>query len=103
MKNAKKRGFAWKKPSSELALLFSLLLVAWTVGTVFYHVVEDLSIVDALYFTAVTLTTVGYGDFSPQTHAGKLFTSVFVFLGIAIFLAFAATLFNVVASRIRRN
>jgi hypothetical protein len=42
--------------------------------------------VDALYFSVVTLTTVGYGDFAPQTDLGKLFTAVYVRLGIGILL-----------------
>ena len=87
---------------SELFLIFGLLLLVWAAGSVFYHLVEGLSYVDALYFTAVTLTTVGYGDFAPQTDAGKLFTAIYAFVGIGIFLGFAATLFQAVASRLRR-
>jgi voltage-gated potassium channel Kch len=44
--------------------------------------------VDALYFSVATLTTVGYGDFSPQTAAGKLFTVVYVLVGVGLLLAF---------------
>ncbi len=57
-------------------------------GTVFYHLVEKLSIVDAFYFSVITLTTVGYGDISPQTTAGKLFTAAYVIIGIAIIATF---------------
>jgi voltage-gated potassium channel len=87
---------------SELLLIFGLLLLVWIMGSVFYHLVEGLSYVDAIYFTAVTLTTVGYGDFAPQTDAGKLFTAIYAFVGIGIFLGFAATLFQAVATRLRR-
>jgi len=33
---------------------------------------EFSSIIDALYFSVVTITTVGYGDILPQTHLAKL-------------------------------
>jgi len=46
------------------------------VGTVAYHYLEGWSWVDSLYFSVITLTTIGYGDFSPQTDAGKLFTMI---------------------------
>ncbi len=59
------------------------------VGIVFYHFVEKLSYVDALYFSVITLTTVGYGDISPQTTVGKLFTIGYVLVGIAIIATFA--------------
>lgn len=58
-------------------------------GTVFYHMIEKLSWVDSLYFTVITLATVGYGDITPQTTAGKLFTIAYVVIGITIFIALA--------------
>lgn len=47
-------------------------------GTVVYHLLEDWSWVDSLYFSVVTLTTVGYGDLSPTTDLSKLFTVVYL-------------------------
>lgn len=88
---------------AEMFLPVCLLLLVWGVGAVFYHVVEGLSYVDAIYFTACTLTTVGYGDITPQTDAGKLFTAVYTFVGIGIFLGFAAALFGGINDRLRRN
>jgi voltage-gated potassium channel len=43
---------------------------------------EKLSVVDALYLTVVTLTTVGYGDLVPRTGAGRLFTVVLILSGV---------------------
>lgn len=56
-------------------------------GTVFYRFVEDLAWLDSLYFSVITLTTVGYGDFSPATSTGKVFTMFYVLVGIGIFVA----------------
>jgi hypothetical protein len=73
---------------SQFRSLARLTAIALTSGVVFYSLVEHLRPVDALYFSVTTLTTVGYGDFSPQTTAGKLFTVVYVLVGVGILLAF---------------
>ena len=72
----------------SLALLAAIAIIS---GTGFYSLVEGLRVVDAFYFSVVTLTTVGYGDFAPETDAGKLFTAVYVLVGIGILLAFVTT------------
>jgi voltage-gated potassium channel len=69
-----------------------LTAIAIASGTAFYSLVEGLRVVDALYFSVVTLTTVGYGDFAPETDLGKLFTAVYVLLGIGILLTFVTTI-----------
>ena len=50
--------------------------------------------IDSLYFTMVTLTTVGYGDFHPKDNdvASELFTCVFVLVGI-IFVSIGLSFF----------
>jgi voltage-gated potassium channel Kch len=58
-------------------------------GAVFYHFVEKLSWIDSFYFTTVTLATVGYGDISPRTDAGKVFTIFYMLIGISIFVVLA--------------
>jgi hypothetical protein len=76
----------------QFVSLALLTLIAIVSGTAFYSLVEGLRFVDALYFSVVTLTTVGYGDFAPETDVGKLFTAVYVVVGIGIPLSFVTTL-----------
>ena len=45
------------------------------VGSTVYHYSENRSWVDTIYFSVVTLTTVGFGDFAPKTDGGNIFTS----------------------------
>lgn len=48
----------------------------------------------------MTLTAVGYGDFAPQTDAGKLFTALYVYIGIAMFFGIATLVFTGVMHRL---
>lgn len=59
-----------------------------------YHFLEGWDYIDALYFSVITLTTVGYGDFSPQTMGGKLFTIFYIFIGLGMILSFLHTVFD---------
>jgi voltage-gated potassium channel len=54
------------------------------VGTIVYRYLEDWGWVDSLYFTVVTLTTVGYGDLAPSTSGSKLFTVFYIVTGISL-------------------
>jgi voltage-gated potassium channel len=60
-------------------------------GTIFYWRFEDWSIVEALYFSVVTLTTVGYGDLHPTTAGTQIFTIFYILTGIGVFVALLAS------------
>lgn len=72
----------------DLLITTGLILIS---GTFVYHYLEGWSYIDSLYFSIVTLTTIGYGDFSPQTDEGKLFTIFYIILGIGMILSFINT------------
>lgn len=63
-----------------IAVVFFLVILL--IGTLFYHNVEELNYLDSVYFSVVTMTTVGYGDFHPLTDAGKIFTIFYIFAGL---------------------
>lgn len=75
----------------EFQALFFLVVTMLASGALFYWQVEGWSLLDSLYFSVITLTTVGYGDFSPSTTAGKIFTMFYIFVGIGIILGFVNT------------
>lgn len=70
-------------PTTETRL-FALVVLTLIGGTIFYHRVEGWSVIDSLYFCVITLTTIGYGDLHPTTEASKLFTIIYIFLGLGL-------------------
>ncbi|MEL0275122.1 MAG: potassium channel family protein [Flavobacteriaceae bacterium] len=77
----------------EYPQLLGVTAIILAIGTITYHYLEGWSWIDALYFSIITLTTIGYGDFSPQTTAGKLFTIVYIIIGIGMILGFINAVF----------
>ena len=60
--------------------------IAIATGTIVFHELEGWSIVDSLYLTAQTVTTVGFGDLAPRTVYGRLFATVFMLVSVGIVL-----------------
>ena len=57
-------------------------------GTVVYHYIDGWAWLDSLYFSVITLTTIDYGDFSPKTDLGKIFTLLYIVIGVALIFGF---------------
>ena len=55
------------------------------VGTVGYVIIDDFTLMDAIYQTGITFTTVGFGEIAPISDAGRLFTITLIISGFAIF------------------
>ena len=81
---------AWRRDPQFRSLTF-LVVSTLLGGTIFYSLEEGWSVVDAFYFSATTLTTVGLGDLAPKTAMGKVFTVVYIFAGLSIILGFIDT------------
>jgi voltage-gated potassium channel Kch len=75
-------------------ILAAAAVGAIVLGTVVYHLVEKFPWVDAYYFSVVTLATVGYGDLVPHTTFGKIFTTLYIFIGVGILTAFITQFFK---------
>lgn len=73
----------------------SVWMLAFVVlGTLTYHYSEGWAWIDSLYFSVMTLTTVGYGDLTPSTTFTKIFTCFYVFGGLGITLNFVGAFFE---------
>jgi len=67
----------------RLPLILTVLIML--VGTIGYVVIDDFTIIDAIYQTGITFTTVGFGEIAPISHAGRIFTVTLIISGFAIF------------------
>lgn len=83
------------------------ILILVVVGTLVYSKLEGWSLLDSLYATIITMTTVGYGDLSPQSAAGRIFAIFFALsaIGIASYAVstFAAVIIENQLARQRRK
>lgn len=69
----------------------------------FYNSVEGWGLLDAFYFSVITISTIGYGDLAPQTALGKLFTIEYVLIGLGLFVASASAIAEIIISARRDN
>jgi voltage-gated potassium channel len=84
-----------------MRLVLFAVLGALAIGTVVFHVLEGWSILDSLYVTAQTVTTVGFGDLAPSSVYGRLFATVFMMVGVGIVLyALTTTMQSIVHSEL---
>jgi len=85
-------GFRRGLRDPEFRAILFLLAIAMTGGAVFFHAVEGWPWIDAAYFSAMALTTVGDATLSPTTTIAKVFTMLFSISGIGLMLAFLSRL-----------
>ncbi len=83
------------KEDEEFRALFIFIVLLLIGANLFYTQIEHWSIIDALYFSVMTMSTVGYGDLVPSSDISKLFTVIYTFLSISAFIAFTAKLLKI--------
>ena len=79
-----------------------VLIVSGAVGLTYFE--DDRPLADALWWSIVTVTTVGFGDISPTSLGGRLIGVVLMFFGIGVLGMFTATIAGVfVEKRLRKE
>lgn len=71
---------------ANLKTSIALLLLIIVIGTTGFYFIEKVDIITSLYWTIVTVTTIGYGDVVPKTIVGKIFSIIIMVSGVSIAL-----------------
>ena len=79
-------------------IILGLVIAAGTFG---FWIVEDriTTLLDSFFFVLVTVTTVGYGDVTPQTLPGKIIGIVVILLGVGSALVIIQTVFGAIVRK----
>jgi len=80
-------------------LYLVVFIVLLLVGIFGFMIVENLSLLDAIYFSIVTMATVGYGDIHPQYLLGKILAIVLIIGGVGTFLGIVASITDLFVKR----
>ncbi|NLR90530.1 MULTISPECIES: transporter substrate-binding domain-containing protein [Flammeovirga] len=85
-----------------LKLFFTLIIIVFLFGTLVWWVEKKYNakdfrdgiegIMDGIWWSTVTITTVGYGDKTPKTTLGRAISMVWMFIAISLISSFTATI-----------
>src|SRR6476659_7024270 len=64
----------------------ALLLLVMAIGTAGYHYIEGWTWFDGFYMVVTTLTTIGYQEVHPLSHAGRVFNVFIILAGVSLVL-----------------
>lgn len=70
----------------RLVYASAAIVFAITFGAVGFYLIENFSILDSIYLATETVTTVGYGDVTPKSPAGRIFAIAFMLIGVGTVL-----------------
>jgi voltage-gated potassium channel len=71
---------------NRFILIASALVITQLGGTLGFIFIDHYPVFDAFYMTLITISTVGYGEIHPLSHAGRVFNSFLIFFGVTIML-----------------
>jgi len=67
----------------RLPLILTVLVML--IGTLGYMAIDDFPLMDAIYQTGITFTTVGFGEIKPISDLGRIFTITLIIFGFVVF------------------
>ncbi len=89
--------------TKHMTIACILTVIIIILGTVGYMLIEGWGVLDALYMTIITLTTVGYSEVQPLSRLGRVYTVGLIFLGFGFFVYVAGAVVQfMVEGQIRR-
>ncbi|MDD2451063.1 NAD-binding protein [Sulfurovum sp.] len=67
----------------RLPLILTVLMML--IGTMGYMIIDDFPLMEAIFQTGITFTTVGFGEIAPLSDAGRIFTITLIIFGFILF------------------
>ncbi|HBT88399.1 potassium channel family protein [Desulfobacter sp.] len=83
----------------RLKIYSAIFIVLLSIGISGFMLFENMSLINAIYFSIVTMATVGYGDIHPKTEIGKILTIIIIIGGVGTFLSIVASITDVFVNR----
>ncbi len=73
-----------KTIDADVIRAMGIFLLIVLIGSLVYSHLEQWSYLDSMYFSIITLTTIGYGDMHPVQDSSKIFTIFYVLFGVGL-------------------
>jgi voltage-gated potassium channel Kch len=96
----------WPVMAASAFIMLLLVVMTASLGYLFEHEAQPdkfENIPQSIYWAVITLASVGYGDISPITPAGRAMTIVLAFIGIGIFAIPAALLSSAFSDQLKMD
>ncbi|MBQ9161494.1 MAG: NAD-binding protein [Methanobrevibacter sp.] len=81
-----------KIPTKYVTTGLILIITLFIYGIVGSHFIMGLNLIDSIYYSVITMATVGYGDYTPHTGIQKIFATTLALAGVALL----AYVFNII-------
>ena len=78
------------------------IIITWILGSIIISIIEPDQFgkwTDSVWWTIVTMTTVGYGDFAPISFGGRLLAMIIMFFGIILIAVVTGTISSIITTR----
>ncbi len=90
-------------PGGRFLVAMAGIMMLTAAGTIGYMAIEHMSLLDALYMTVITISTVGYEEVKPLSAGGRIFTMVLIVTGVgSAFYLFAVVTQFVIEGQLRQ-
>lgn len=73
-----------KLPTKYISSGLIIIMAIFIYGILGSYFIMDLNLIDSIYYATITMATVGYGDYLPQTGIEKLFATSLALAGVAL-------------------
>ncbi len=86
-----------------MLMAFGILIVITIIGIIGYILIEDYSLIDAIYMTIITVATVGFREVAPLSAEGKVFTVIIIVMSFGVFAYVLSNFTRFIVNGILKN